>query len=484
MNKHSKLNYKVLFKFLFSLTTGSLLVFLIFLSAAYAAPDGIDEYSQCANEDGDGYATGDIGCRWTNGNINSTNSTYHEDDDTVQRLAIDNLTTGDHTVIIKYGTTKGGKHAYDFMTDDTFSEDWVTALDLCDPALTNLPGCSGLTPQVSGLIPTDINAGGFDVARADRHFKIRNGTWVRSGILSGPTLVDGSYAADSDTSIILQFHVDSSTCVGAHASKCEVLITWGTHISTQADWGTGNSAVNIPGSPYNVQIADVDGTGITGGGRDNQMQASAVVVVVTQAPVVTTSIHDTSHSVATSVLAGTTVHDSVTVTGSAGTPAGDVTFDWFTNGVCEGTPTTTSGTFTLSGGSVDADTFTQGPLNTGGYSFKAHYAGDSNFTPADSTCEPLTVTKVSPQISTTPSAGGVVGGTISDSADVTGGFNPTGTVTFNLYDVPDPSCSSTPVFTDTQTLSGGAATSANYTTTSVGTYHWTATYNGDGNNNQ
>ena len=153
MNKHSKLNYKVLFKFLFSLTTGSLLVFLIFLSAAYAAPDGIDEYSQCANEDGDGYATGDIGCRWTNGNINSTNSTYHEDDATVQRLAIDNLTTGDHTVIIKYGTTKGGKHAYDFMTDDTFSEDWVTALDLCDPALTNLPGCSGLTPQVSGLDP-------------------------------------------------------------------------------------------------------------------------------------------------------------------------------------------------------------------------------------------------------------------------------------------------------------------------------------------
>src|SRR3989344_2649408 len=248
-------------------------------AALAAAPTySIDLYSQCANDDGDGYASGDTGCQWTNGNLQSNNSSYFEDDATVQRLAIDDLATGDHTAIIKYGTTKGGKNAYDFLTDDTFSENWVTDADICDPSLDNLASCSSLTPNVSGLIPSDSNASGYDTARSDRHFKIRNGTWVGTGILSGPTLVSGSYAGDSDTAITVQFNVDSTTCADVHSNKCEVLITWGAHVSTQTDWGAGNSAVSISGSPYHVQIADVDGDSISGGGRDNQMQANAVIL--------------------------------------------------------------------------------------------------------------------------------------------------------------------------------------------------------------
>ncbi|MBX4190126.1 hypothetical protein KW791_02425, partial [Candidatus Parcubacteria bacterium] len=244
-----------------------------------ASGASIDMYTQCSNDDGDGYTGADIGCHWTSGNLNSSNSTYHEDDSSVQRLAIDNLTPGIHTVIVKYSTTKGGKHSYDFMTDDNFSElapNALTSADLCDPAITNLASCASLTPVLSGLIPTDPNAAGHDVARANRHFKIRNGTWVGSGISSGPTLVSGTYAGDSDTALTLQFNVPN-LCADKHSGKCEVLITWGAHVSTQADWGAGNSAVNISGSPYHVQIADVDGDAVTGGGRDNQMAASAII---------------------------------------------------------------------------------------------------------------------------------------------------------------------------------------------------------------
>ena len=43
-------------------------------------------YDQCSNDDGDGYAGGDTGCRWTNGNLQSNNSRYSEGDATVQRL--------------------------------------------------------------------------------------------------------------------------------------------------------------------------------------------------------------------------------------------------------------------------------------------------------------------------------------------------------------------------------------------------------------
>ena len=59
--------------------------------------------------------------------------------------------------------------------------------------------------------------------------------------------------------------------------------------------------------------------------------------------------------------------------------------------------------------------------------------------------------------------------------------NPTGTVTFRLYN--NPTASGTPLFTDTESLVAGTATSAGYTAAAAGTDYWVATYNGDSNNN-
>src|SRR5262249_39832466 len=73
-----------------------------------------------------------------------------------------------------------------------------------------------------------------------------------------------------------------------------------------------------------------------------------------------------------------------------------------------------------------------------------------------------------------------VGSPIADRATVSGGFNPTGTVTFNLFD--NPSGTGTPLFTDTEPLVGGIAMSAGDTATATGTDYWGATYNGDPTN--
>ena len=76
------------------------------------------------------------------------------------------------------------------------------------------------------------------------------------------------------------------------------------------------------------------------------------------------------------------------------------------------------------------------PTTTVGiYHWVAIYNGDANNTTVSSGCaaEPVTITQATPTIATTPSAGGPVGTPIIDTATVTGGFNPTGTVTFELF---------------------------------------------------
>jgi hypothetical protein len=89
--------------------------------------------------------------------------------------------------------------------------------------------------------------------------------------------------------------------------------------------------------------------------------------------------------------------------------------------------------------------------------------------------------KGGPTIATTPSGSAPAGGTVSDSAKVTGGASPSGSVTFKLFGPGDTTCS-TPIATKTATLSGGNASSGPVTAGAAGTYNWTATYSGDANN--
>ncbi len=181
-----------------------------------------------------------------------------------------------------------------------------------------------------------------------------------------------------------------------------------------------------------------------------------------------------------SVTVGGTIADQVTVSGGYN-PTGTVTFNLYANPNGTGTPAFTD-TETLSGGTATSASFTTTGTGTGYW--VATYNGDANNNSVTSitSAEPVTVTPATPTISTTQQPASVtVGGTIADQVTVSGGYNPTGTVTFNLY--ANPNGTGTPAFTDTETLSGGTATSASFTTTGTGTGYWVATYNGDGNNN-
>ena len=90
-------------------------------------------------------------------------------------------------------------------------------------------------------------------------------------------------------------------------------------------------------------------------------------------------------------------------------------------------------------------------------------------------------------LSTVASPSVPLGGTISDSATLSGGgiggAAPTGTITFNLYAPSDPTCSSPAISTSTAIVNGnGTYSSAPLTSSAIGTYRWIANYGGDLNN--
>ena len=155
-------------------------------------------------------------------------------------------------------------------------------------------------------------------------------------------------------------------------------------------------------------------------------------------------------------------------------------------------------TFTLSLGTTLLDTETvavngNGPYSThtgytlpisgavtGTYQWNASYSGDANNDPAndtDNSNEQVVVKPALPVISTTPAYGSSPV-TLLDTADLSNGYYPTGTITFTLY------LRTTLVDTETVAVNGNGpySTPTEYTALTAGQYQWNATYSGDANN--
>ena len=85
-------------------------------------------------------------------------------------------------------------------------------------------------------------------------------------------------------------------------------------------------------------------------------------------------------------------------------------------------------------------------------------------------------------LTTTASGPVSIGATITDTAHLTGGSSPTGTISYSIFAPGDTTCA-TPLTPPTgNTVSGaGDYTSGPFTATAIGTYRWKASYSGDAN---
>jgi hypothetical protein len=176
----------------------------------------------------------------------------------------------------------------------------------------------------------------------------------------------------------------------------------------------------------------------------------------------------------------TPVRDVATLSGGYN-PTGTVLFKLFSNNAC--TTQVFTSTNNVSARSVtSAPDFT--PVTVGTFYWTAAYGGDPSNNPATSGCqapnESVVIVKATPTISTQASPANLLGGAVRDVATLGGGNSPTGNVTFKLYS--NSGCT-TEVFSVTNNLAGLVATSDWSVPQGLGTYYWTALYNGDPNNN-
>ena len=211
------------------------------------------------------------------------------------------------------------------------------------------------------------------------------------------------------------------------------------------------------------------------------MIASAGIALAASSLTVTptsTSITVGDNTNATATLAGSSTTGTVTIAlfsdNTCTTPVGGVTEGFVTTGDGVYGPLTTAYTTTTAGSLWWQATYVD---------------DDSGSDNSTSSCVEVTVAQATPTISTTPS--GTVDpapGDLSDSATLTGGYNATGTITFKLFPPADPTCAGTEVYSEDVTVNGDGTYSTTGTGTGdntaalAGTWHWTATYSGDTNN--
>src|SRR5919199_1476765 len=190
---------------------------------------------------------------WVNGNLGETNSHYREADFVPFRATLTNLdpSASSHTVTIQYDTLQGTSHAYDYLGSYNATE------ASADPTT----GLAGLSAGNCFAVPVDLtnvfaNPGSTQTPGC---IQIWNGTIT--GVSYGVADVAGK------RSVVVTFS----------ASNATVLLAWGGHVASQIDWGLGNSASAISGSPYHMRLLTLDHSQL--GNQDRSIKAAAILPI-------------------------------------------------------------------------------------------------------------------------------------------------------------------------------------------------------------
>lgn len=228
---------------------------------------------------------------WVNGNAGFQNAHYLEGHSIGYRAKLTDVPTGVQiTIVLGYDIKHSGKHALDFLTDyqrlephDGFATNNHGGVpsegETVDPTIKQddlaeaFPGLEAKLNDppddtIDITCPSNAMAACLNVPQSERVLSIWNGGFVGGSF----QYVDEGNIGDSksEAQISVTFEADTST----------VVLGWGGHIAMAEDWGEGNSASAVNGSPYHMRLKDwEDGPGITLtnlGNQDRSLKADAV----------------------------------------------------------------------------------------------------------------------------------------------------------------------------------------------------------------
>jgi uncharacterized repeat protein (TIGR01451 family) len=399
---------------------------------------------------------------WVSGNSNGSKSHWRENEFIAYRTVIQ-AAAGAHTLVLHYDTVHSGGHAIDYLGSFDATETTSTACpqpfgsgcpappgfhaNYSTPCADLVPGgtmssadCpdngTAPTPRSSSAIPpADVSSAPAQICGGSGSTgNVHNGTFTQlpgSFQLFGPsgsTIGTVSYVSQNvlsgtgtcTTTVSVTFNVGGS-------GTPTVVLAWGGHIASSADWGTGNSAVSINGSPYHMALDTLDGAST--GAQDRALATSAIFF----GPTIATTLSASSTSV------GGTVNDTATLTNASPTAGGTVTYTVYSNNTCL-TPATTG-----SGGQISAQpgmvTVTNGVVpnsasvtfqTAGTFYWQASYSGDAqDLGPVSSPCtsETLTVLAAAVTVTKTANPAGPVSAGTNIGFDITVSNTGAGTAT-------------------------------------------------------
>lgn len=264
-------------KMTFRLRTPGIIISLMFVCllsvsiSAQKAPAANQSASleQCRN--GSPVAGPCAGSAWVTGNAGASNSTWKETDFVPYRMLFNDLVTGPdsnpsthvYTVIIGYDVKNSGKHAIDYLgTYNTTN----TGADPC----SGVTGCAGWSQSAMG-IPFD------GVAVTSQINPNTNLPVVQIGgqnfTMWGGVIRNVSYSAIDGPMTSAQ--VERQITITFTAQQENAVLSWSGHIGWSGDWGAGQAAGGINGSPYHMRLISLDGQG---GNQDRSLSADAVAI--------------------------------------------------------------------------------------------------------------------------------------------------------------------------------------------------------------
>ena len=284
------------------------------------------DFRQCANNDSP-FVLGQ--CHWINSIVQSSNARYFEGMSNMQRILFDEIATttnNAHTMTLSHQATKGGIHAYDFLTsyeqaikagadagvpyvdtqeytpidvaDATKDEKATINLTLtharaCGPEIgpPNTLGATCTTIRSAGVkanvdLPDDTyvdsNDGStlqriqaYEAVYGNRYLRIYANAPVSNATM---TIVNHSSpdTGDSDVNYLLSWT----------SAATSVLVEVAGHLSvtgvdnTGINWGPGQGSSQISGGPYHFNLKLLDGDSL--GSQDNQIKGADILIVPPQ----------------------------------------------------------------------------------------------------------------------------------------------------------------------------------------------------------